>query len=297
MCPGGAKDAPATGGFFMRASNTYHKEGSMDVKQQGMVETLLQVRWFLDHYPEALGLVSGASTRTALDEVVRELEGNGTAQHGAHRRATSATPFRKELRETLRVEHMQPIAAIAKAQLLGSPATLMQKFELPDKQTPDVVLITAARAMSKAAAEYEQLFLAEKLPSDFIPQLDAAANALQDALVERNGSRLERRRATTGLESQLFKAREVIRVLNGLVVKQIARNPDLLAEWKMAKRVRQKPGVPRGSGTTPTAATPTAATPTAATPTAATPTAATPTAATPTAATPTAAAPAPSNAA
>lgn len=221
----------------------------MEVKQQGMLESLLSVQWFLDNHPEVLGPVSGASTRTALDDVVRDLEGNGTAQHGAHRRAKSATPFRKELRETLRVEHMQPIAAIARAKLLGSSATLMQKFELPDKQTPDAVLITAARAMSRAAAEYKRIFLDEKLPPDFLPQLNAAANALQKALVERNGSRLERKRATTGLEAQLFKAREVIRVLNGLVVKQIARTPDLLAEWKMAKRIRRKPGVPRGSGT------------------------------------------------
>src|SRR6266571_4073195 len=81
---------------------------------------------------------------------------------------------------------MHPIAAIARANLAGTPQ--ITKLKLGPKRLDDVLLVAAANGMAQAAALYTQVFLDHKLPPDFIAELQAASDAVQRAVATRNAA-------------------------------------------------------------------------------------------------------------
>jgi hypothetical protein len=212
-----------------------------------MLVVLMSAEEFMDKHAETLPSVNAAAARRMLRDVLRDLGDNGAAQFGAHARAMSGTQLRDELRERLRLEEMQPVVAIARAKLLGASTENMQKFALPVKAAKDLDLLTAARAMREAAFEYRAVF-EEELGNDFLARFDDAVTACENALAERNGSQLERIRATAGLAATRRKARELLGVLNALVVREARGRREVIAEWEMLRRVPKKPGVPQGVG-------------------------------------------------
>jgi hypothetical protein len=218
----------------------------MEFPQKSRLETLRQILWFLDQYAENLGAVVQSKVSTALRTLVPTLEAHAKDQHNAELEAQSKTEIKAELRNDLRVNHMQQIAAIARSKLAGATGTpLMLKLQYPRPTTDDVSLVAAGQSMAEAATQYEQVFLNEQLPPDFIQQLLAATDAVRVATIDRNGSQIRLRAATKGVTVELQQASHFVRVLNSLVVRQLKGNPELLAAWKMASRTRKKPGITR----------------------------------------------------
>src|ERR1035437_8699941 len=145
---------------------------------------------------------------------------------------------------------MQPIAAIARKKLGSTPG--MQVLALPHKSTSDVGLIAAGTGMAEACAQYQQVFLDQQMPADFIAQLTAAVKAVQDAVNSQAQARLDVHESTKGVKAQLTITHTDVKVINGLVVKQLkATQPGLLGAWTNAKRVYAKPGVATGTTTAP----------------------------------------------
>jgi len=58
------------------------------------------------------------------------------------------------------------------------------------------------------------------------------------------------------VEDELTRGYNVLRILNSLVVKQLAKQRDLLAAWQQAKHPRAKSGVPRGTARSASTGTP-----------------------------------------
>jgi hypothetical protein len=222
----------------------------MDKPQTARLTALRRIQRFLDDNPAAAGAVNQSRSRRALDAVVRAVEAHAVAQHSANVAAQSKTEIKSELRRDLRVHHMLAIATIARAKLNGVADTpLMTKFTYPKRDVDDTALIAAGEAMAGAAGSYRQLFIDEQLPGNFIEQLQAATEAVQAAAVDRDSSQLRGRAATAGLAMQLVRAKEIVRVLNALVIKQLKGRDALLAVWKSAKRVHHRPGPVRVSDT------------------------------------------------
>jgi hypothetical protein len=218
----------------------------MEFPQKSRLETLRQILWFLDRYADSLGAVVHSRASAALKSLVPTLEAHAKDQHSADVEAKSKTEIKDELRTDLRVHHMQQIAAIARSRLAGvAQAPVMLKLQYPRENTGDVSLVAAGQSMAEAAQQYEQVFLDEQLPADFIQQLQAATEAVRVATTDRRGSQLRLRAATKGVTVQLQQASHLVRVLNSLVVRQLKRNPELLAAWNMAIRNRKKPGIVR----------------------------------------------------
>lgn len=221
----------------------------MEIPQKSRLESLQRIQAFADHNAAALGPVNNSRTRRALDAIVPVLERHAADQHNAAVEAKSRTEIKQELRHDLRVHHMQPIAAIAKARLNGVADTpLMAKLQLPSGKLDDKALVAAGHSMVDAAQQYVQVFVDEQLPSTFIDELLTATNALGKATADRDNSQVRVRVATAGLEKQFGRARDIVHVLNALVVKQLKGQDELIAGWKSAKRVRQKTGATRGTG-------------------------------------------------
>jgi hypothetical protein len=218
----------------------------MKFPQKARLESLLLVQWFLDKNSADLATVNKSRARAALNELVPVLEAHATDQHIAEIEAQSRTVIKSELREDLRLHHMQQVAAIGRARLAGvADSDLLLKLQYPPQSIDDGALITAGRGMAQAAQQYKQVFLNEQLPTDFIEQLQAATEAVRVATTERKGSLTRLRGATRGVTVQLQRASHILHVLNSLVVRDLKGKPELLAAWKMAKRNRKKPGSTR----------------------------------------------------
>ena len=226
----------------------------MKASQKERVNALHRVQYFLDQHGDAVGPVNQSRTRFALDDVVKQLGARAADQHAAEVAVKSRTEQKDELRETLHLVQAQRLAEIARAKLAGTPD--ITKLRLPPKDADDRGLVAAGDAMAQAAAKYERVFLDEQLPSAFIAELQAATDAVRKAIVMRDGSRADVRVATKAVEDLLTIGKSIVRILNGLVVKQLARRSELLAGWQQTKHPKAKPGVPQG--TTRMAATPAA---------------------------------------
>jgi hypothetical protein len=204
---------------------------------------------YLDTNAADLGTISKSTSRTDLDTAVTGLEQFAAQQARAETAAVSFTKAKADARTELRIGHMQPIAAIARKKLGSTPA--MQVLALPHKSTSDVGLIAAGTGMAEACAQYQQVFLDQQMPADFIAQLTAAVKAVQDAVNSQAQARLDVNEATKGVKAQLTITHTDVKVINGLVVKQLKGQPGLLGAWTNAKRVYAKPGVATGTTTTP----------------------------------------------
>jgi hypothetical protein len=221
----------------------------MTKSQAARLTALHRMQTYMDTNAAALGTVSKSTSRTDLDTAVSGLEQFAAQQARAETAAASFTKAKAAAREDLRLGHMQPIAAIARKKLGSTPA--MQVLALPHKNTSDVQLIAKGTGMAEAVAQYEQVFLDQQLPADFIAQLTAAVKAVQDAVNSQAQARLDVNEATKGVKAQLTITHTDVKVINSLVVKQLKADPGLLGAWTNAKRVYAKPGVATGATTLP----------------------------------------------
>jgi hypothetical protein len=212
--------------------------------QVARLETLQAVQQFMDTNAAALGAVNQSRARATLDGIVTRLKGQRAVQHGAREQAVSRTDHLGELRDALRIEHMQPIATIAASKLAATPD--IAKLRLPRGNVSTMRLVAAGEAMAAAAEQYKQVFLDEQLPQDFVEQLRAAAATVEQALVARTGSRAEQVQATEGTAALCARGATVVKVLNSLVLKQLtsASDPDqaLRRGWRFVKHLSPKKG-------------------------------------------------------
>jgi hypothetical protein len=219
----------------------------MTKSQNARINALQRIQKFLDANAAALGTVSKSTSRTDLDTAVAALVSFGAQQEQAQTEATSRTKDVHNAREDLRLNHMQPIAAIARKKLGSTPT--IQDMKLPAKSTSDAALVQKGIAMANAAGQYSQVFLDQSLPADFIAQLQAAVTAVQQAVVDQANAKLQLNAGTKGVKAQLGITHTDVKVLNALVVKQLKGRKDLLGAWTNAKRVYAKTGVATGSST------------------------------------------------
>jgi hypothetical protein len=217
----------------------------MKRSQLARLDAFRRMQNFLDSNAAVLGNVNRSVSRMDLDTAVTRLVTDGTRQEQAITAATGLTKLKITARNDLRLDHMQPIAAIARRRLAGAPA--IQDLQLPHKSTSDAALIVRANAMAAAAAAYTQIFIDQQLPADFIAQLQAAVHSLLDAISVRGAALVELHVGTRNVKDQLAVTHTDVKVLNALVVKQLKGQTGLLAAWRIAKRVKAKPGVPAGT--------------------------------------------------
>jgi hypothetical protein len=213
--------------------------------QQSRLNALHLTKAFLDENADALGSVNKSTSRLALDDSVVTLDDRAQAQVAAELQAASTTLEKTAIREDLRLQHMHPVAAIARATLAHVPA--IADMRLPAKNVNDATLIARGAAMANVAAQYSDVFIGEQLPADFLAQLHASVDSVRSAVNRRDLFQVKASEATRAVDVELARAHNIVKILDSLVVKQLKGRPDLLAGWRRAKHPKAKPGVPRGT--------------------------------------------------
>jgi hypothetical protein len=206
----------------------------MQTAHSTVLNTLMRVQRFMDTSADALGALNESGSRRTLDDVVTSLSSHAVNQAASKRVGSAETAKQRVLRNALKVNHMRPIATVAKAQLKQVPEFLALK--MPAANTTSRRLIAAAGAMAVAAKNYAKTFTDAGNPADFLQQLQTAASALDASLTDRGATTSTQSGATAGLKAETARGRDAVKVLDSLIEPQLAGDTVLLVQWKSAKR-------------------------------------------------------------
>jgi hypothetical protein len=212
----------------------------MQTAQGNMLQSLRTVQAFLEENADTLAGVVKTGARQKLQDAIGELSTHASEQTGSTLAAQGATQKQRALRLALVRDHMAPISRIARADLPYTPE--IEPLRLPKGRPSTEKLAAAAYGMAKAATPFSEVFVAAGLHTDFIAQLEGAADAMIVSLSERSQSRGKRSGATTGLKAKLRAGRNIVQVLDAFVKSALKDDPALLANWKTVKRVLKVTG-------------------------------------------------------
>ena len=211
----------------------------MHKQQQHVADSLRRVQAFLDSHAAVLGPLKDTEARKQLDQAVDRASTHALGQLTAEREFAGAGNQVKSLADDLKASHMTPVAMFARAKLRGVP-DFKALAEVP-RNLRGPRLVTAAHAMASAATPYVDRLESAKFPGESVPQLAAAAHALEAAFAERMAAGSRRVVATAGIRKELAVGREAVAMLDPIVAKRLAGKEDLLAGWRSAKRITQRP--------------------------------------------------------
>jgi hypothetical protein len=211
--------------------------------QERIYNTGRRIQAFLVANDAVLGNINKSGMRADLDAIVAALGDSGGQQAAGRVSAIGETAKQRTLRLALRLNHMRPIASVAKAKLRTVPN--FQAMTIPSPNIRIVSLLAHAHGMAEAAGRYAQVFVDAGLPDDFLAKLTAAADAVKGSIDTRAAARGQRSSATGTLKGLENRARLVFKALNDFVVPILAADiahGGLLAEWKSARRVDSRGG-------------------------------------------------------
>jgi hypothetical protein len=220
-------------------------------------DMLRRVQQFLDEFAVELFAVNAAAARKELDQLVEDMRVNETAQASNTLNAKSQTADQAVLRRDLVNQHMRPVATIAAAHLRDVPG--FKALQVPKVGVKAAVLVQDATAMAEAARPYQQVFVGNGRPENFVDALLAAAEAVRASIDARAKSMTSKAAAREGLKATATRAHLVLRFLDAQVKAALVDDPKTLAAWKSAKRIGRGKVVPI-EATIPASATPPAPT-------------------------------------
>jgi len=140
------------------------------------------------------------------------------------------------LRGELYVKHMRPISLVAR-EVFGASG-MARAFRLPSTRKVSQTVLNAARAMAQAAENNREVFLEHGLAADFLDQLRSAIDALAQARTSKATSLRRQVTATASTDGLVKRGRKAVRLLDAILVPRFANEPELLAAWRTAKKVR-----------------------------------------------------------
>ena len=219
----------------------------MKAREGSVLETLRRVRNFMDANGALLEEVNASGARKELDQSVAQLTAHAIDQDAGRLGSKGETAKKQVLVDLLRETHMRAIAAVARARLRDVPE--FEHLRLPKSNVSTPRLVAAAGAMAEAAEKHAQVFVEVGLPADFKDRLLAAAAAVTASVDGGAKNRGRRVGATAGLKAEERGGRQLIKVLDCLVVPVLGKNDERLAEWRSLKKVSARTGPAGGSAT------------------------------------------------
>ena len=214
----------------------------MIAMQKQLLETFVRVQAFTVAHPVTGPLSYGTAPET-LNEVVPRIREHASMQLTGRARSRAERHVMARLVRQLRVRHMRPIAAIARAQF-GSDSN--ERMPVAIKMPPAGLGVTrvlqACGSMITAARPFEAVFIANGLPADFLARCTAVRDELEAMLSERAAMVGAHVGARAGLAVEIRRGRNAVDRLDAVVKAAFDGDEETLAKWRAAKRVHQVGG-------------------------------------------------------
>jgi hypothetical protein len=194
------------------------------------------VQDFIDKHADKLNAVVDTGARKELAAAIDSLTEAQSTQTSGETNARGHTNKQRSLRDILLKDHMGAISRIARANLPPTPE--LEVFRMPRGRQTVSKLAAAAYGMADSAAPYAATFVSAGMPTDFIPRLKAAADAVVAARRQHRQSKGDRSRATQSLKDRLQRGAHIVKILDSFVGAALRNDTDLLAEWKRVRHTR-----------------------------------------------------------
>ena len=200
-------------------------------------ETFLRVQVFASENAAQFPSESFAGEQFAvIKDVLEGLETHTSAQAaglGASRQGTtSKAAARDELMRTL-----EAISRTARPMAATMPG-LADKFRVPHNQSNQAV-IAAARAFAAAALPLKDEFIKRGMRPDFLDDLEADIQALEEAITHKIESRGSHVASTATIDDLIERGMRALRELDPIMRNIFADDPAKLAAWLSASRVER----------------------------------------------------------
>ena len=218
-----------------RSYSQFNLEVRMQRSDRSTLSSLQRVQEFLAQHPMSDVPASLGAQASALNEVITRLSTEAVDQEAGRRLSSVHSESQRQLRKQLVTDHVRPISRVAR-EVFGVTG-MDRAFRMATVGKSNQALIAAAGAMAEAAEKQKDVFVQHGLSQDFIEQLQAAATALGDARNAKVESARRRVTATAAVTDQLKRGRKAVRLLDAILQPRLAKDPELLAAWRSAKRV------------------------------------------------------------
>ena len=211
----------------------------MERRQKQVIEMYQRVQDFLGANPPPTS-AGYTIQKQALDGVVAKLTGHSTDQATGKRLTRAEFTRQRALRRRIREEHLGPIAKIARATLSDVPG-IEKALRMPAENLSTGKLLQEASAVRAAASKYAPVFIESGRPEDFLTTLDSACEELRVSVLERARGVGQHVGAKAGMEKEIKRGRKAVDLLDTIVTSAFAGRLDILAKWRVAKRLRAVP--------------------------------------------------------
>jgi hypothetical protein len=214
-------------------------------------QTFLRVQGFGSaHGRDFAEASTGLQLFGTLNSIITEVEGHAAAEVSGTGTSRQGTATRNEARAALR-EDLENITRTARIMAQDIPG-LDDKFRLP-RGNNDSQLLSAGRAYAVDAVPLKAQFLANEMPADFLEDLAADIEAMEQSMAEQSVGEARRIASGAALDDAIDRGIQVVRKLDAIVKNKYANNPAVLAEWTSASHTerapRRKKGTEEGAGT------------------------------------------------
>jgi hypothetical protein len=167
-----------------------------------------------------------------ITAAVTKLPEYATWQVSGHESIRTSSRKRTAAREAVRTQ-VEAIGQTARA-------LKMQGFSIPtDPKEED--LINSARSFAQAAEPLKEEFIQHGLPPEFVENLNAAVQDLEESLLKRAASQAARSGAIREFNKLLDEALNLLDRFEALVDNTMADNPSVMAAWHVARHVERIP--------------------------------------------------------
>jgi hypothetical protein len=213
----------------------------MDNRQHRTAFAYRRVVDYLDTYPLPSPPPLLVKTRTQLEGSIARITELSTRQRNAPI-TVGGMPADQASRK-LRREKMMPLIRIARPLLKFAPGVEMV-MQVPHARSDSLTVANAALDMVKFLKPHKKLLLSAGLPADFLGEMRREAEALAQAARRAEKVRRVRSGATAALARELKKAKELVTVIEGIIMFH-QKDEVALFRWRHDRRVGAKMGRPK----------------------------------------------------
>jgi hypothetical protein len=186
---------------------------------------------------------------TRLEELLTNADSIASRQHEGRVGARVARARREELRQMLHGQLVHYLVAVGVAAARGK-SELAEQFKLPSTNATNTVFLTAVKALLAAGGEQRELLVQEGMVASLLEDLNRMVAEFESAIEAQSTARRDHIGARADLEGITAELVEQVNVLDGVTRYRFGKDPEVMAEWRAARRVL---GLPQDAGTPPTA--------------------------------------------
>lgn len=193
------------------------------------------VHQFLAEVPVPRGNLDVMRVNERLGACIEQLAAHGVAIEYHGRAKVAATAKIRALARSGRREHLRVVAQAAKI-AFTKESGLQRAFRVPRTMRRPLVIADTLRGVADAAGTYRADFAAGGLQGDFPERLHAMADAIVDAVAERDMHVARLRGATAGSIAAAAEGSAIVGILDGLVRSRLREHHESLAQWDAIRR-------------------------------------------------------------